>query len=210
MPNAVFLIDGFNIYHALDYTPLGPDHYRYRKYKWLNFKKLAQFYLPDPSYKIADVVFFTTIVTWDPGKEERHRKLISANKKEGVRVIEGVFKDRDAKCKICKKMYRTREEKRTDVNIAVEMLRLRQLKQYDLAILLSGDSDLIPVFGAVRELYPGTKISVVIPIGKSSHDIRKAADSSFQMTEKQLSQSLFPDSLTLDDGSVVSRPNSWK
>jgi len=190
--------------------PIGPDPFRYRKYKWLSFRKLAQFYLPDSNHKVAEVVFFTTVVTWDLDKAARHRLLIKAVESEGVRVVEGVFKKRDAKCKKCGKNYKTKQEKRTDVNIAVEMLKLAHLGKYQRAIVLSADTDLIPAFDAVRELHAGTKVSVVIPIGKTSKDMRKAADSIFQMTELQLSQSLLPDPIKLSDGTLLSRPATWK
>jgi hypothetical protein len=209
MPDAVLFVDGFNLYHALDFTAIGPDHYRYRKYKWLDLRRLAAFYLPNSTYMIADVVFFTTIVTWDPGKEVRHRNYVRALEHFGVRTVEGFFKRKDARCKKCGQHYHTREEKRTDVNIAVEMLKLAHLKKYQRAVLISGDTDLIPVFDALRQLHPEIKISVVIPIGKTSRDMRAAADSVFQMTELQLSQSLLPQTITLPSGLILTRPPTW-
>ncbi|HTZ32158.1 MAG TPA: hypothetical protein VMH31_06855 [Methylomirabilota bacterium] len=41
MAKIAFFVDGFNLYHALDYTESGPDHHRFRKYKWLNLRALA-------------------------------------------------------------------------------------------------------------------------------------------------------------------------
>ena len=209
MPNAVFFVDGFNLYHALDFTKIGPNPVRYRKYKWLNLARLAQFYLPDANHQIAEVVLFTTVVTWDVGKEARHRLLIKALQDVGVRVVEGAFKDKDVRCKICLKYFKAREEKRTDVNIAVEMLKMAHRGAYDRAIVLTGDTDLIPAFDAVRQLHNHIKISAVIPNGKTSRDIRKAADASFQMTEVQLSQSLLPDPMTLKNGTILNKPVTW-
>jgi uncharacterized LabA/DUF88 family protein len=209
MPDAILFVDGFNLYHALDFTALGPNRFRYRKYKWLDLNRLASFYLPDSRFKIAEVVFFTTIVRWDAGKEARHRAFVEALESRGVRIVEGVFKKKDVICKKCRKRFKTREEKRTDVNIAVEMLKLAQRGRYQRAIVVSGDTDLIPAFNAVRDLFPGHKISVVLPIGRSSHEMKGIADDVFQMTETQLSQSQLPDSITLPSGKVLTRPPTW-
>jgi uncharacterized LabA/DUF88 family protein len=209
MSKAVFFVDGFNLYHALDYTKIGGNPFRYRKYKWLSLTKLAEFYLP-PNHTLASVLFFTTVVTWEPGKEARHRLLIRAQEHEGVTVIEGEFKKKDIRCKICKEVFKGREEKRTDVNIAVELLRLAHYGQYDTAIVLTGDTDLIPALDAVRQLHNHIKIAVVLPIGKSSKDMKKASDYFFQMTELQLIQSVFPDPVVLTDGTSLARPDSWK
>jgi uncharacterized LabA/DUF88 family protein len=115
------------------------------------------------------------------------------------------------RCKECRAIFKAREEKRTDVNIAVEMLKMAHHGKYDRAIVLSGDTDLIPAFEAVRALHNQIKISVVLPIGQSSNDIKKAADpgSFFQMTELQLSQSLLPDPVRLADGTLLHRPATW-
>ena len=210
MPNAAFFVDGFNLYHALNYCEIGGNPSRYRKYKWLSLTRLAQFYLPDSNHRVSEVVLFTAYVTWDRGKEARHRVFTRALEHEGVRIVEGLFKKKDVRCKECKKEFKAWEEKRTDVNIAVEMLKMAHHGRYDHAIVVTGDTDLIPAFDAVRQLHNHIKISVVVPIGKSSKDIKKAADSAFQMTELQLSQSVLPDPVILADGTVLAKPATWR
>ena len=74
----------------------------------------------------------------------RHKLLISANVDCGVRVILGQFRKTTKKCQICNEQYQTYEEKRTDVNIAVHLFADAQKNNYDKAVIVSGDSDLIP------------------------------------------------------------------
>ncbi len=83
MNRIVFLVDGFNFYHALDHSPSGPNPKRYNKYKWLSLTKLARAYLTSQE-TIAGIYYFTTLATWDPGKVARHKLFIKANEMEGV------------------------------------------------------------------------------------------------------------------------------
>jgi len=49
----------------------------------------------------------------------------------------GRFKTRDRKCQICKQWFRIPEEKQTDVNIAVHLLRGAFTDEYERAILIT-------------------------------------------------------------------------
>ena len=43
--------------------------------------------------------------------------------------------------------------------------------QYDRAVIISGDTDLIPAIKTVRSTFPPKQIGVIVPIGKSSEDL---------------------------------------
>jgi uncharacterized LabA/DUF88 family protein len=85
----------------------------------------------------------------------------------------GEFKRKDKFCRLCRREYRSSEEKQTDVNIALELFRLAYLDKYDRAVIISGDTDLIPAIKAVRATFPQKQIGVILPIGKSSEDLVK-------------------------------------
>ncbi len=205
----VFFVDGFNLYHALDYSQTGPDHFRYRKLKWLNLQKLASLYVGRLD-SLDSVLLFTALATWDRAKVARHKLFIRANENAGVRVIYGEFKRKDKDCHICKGKYQSFEEKQTDVNIALSLFRLAVTDQYDRAVIVSGDTDLIPPIKAVRATFPQKQIGVVLPIGRSSEDMIKHADFKFKMREHHLMTSRFPDQIILPDKSVLDCPDSWK
>lgn len=86
MSRIVFLVDEFNLYHALDHSPNSRNHKQYNKYKRLSLSKLAQAYITSKD-TIAGVYYFTTLATWDPGKVARHKLFIKANEHEGVQVV---------------------------------------------------------------------------------------------------------------------------
>jgi uncharacterized LabA/DUF88 family protein len=199
----------FNLYHALDRTDSRSDPHAFRRYKWLNLWKFSSLFV-GPRDSLERVLLFTAFVTWDPQKVARHMLLIRANENAGVSVVYGEFKRKDKKCRLCHKLFQTFEEKQTDVNIALELFRLAYLGQYDRAVIISGDTDLIPAIKAVRSTFPQKQIGVMIPIGKSSEDILKQADFRFKMKESHLISSRFENTLRFPDNSTIECPLSWR
>jgi uncharacterized LabA/DUF88 family protein len=209
MAKIIFLIDGFNLYHALDYNESDANHSRYRRYKWLNLRKLASLYVGRLD-TLQEVILFTALATWDSGKVLRHKLFIRANESAGVSVVYGEFKRKDRKCRLCNKKYSAFEEKQTDVNIALSLFELAVKDKYDRAVIVSGDTDLIPAIKAVRSTFPHKQIGVIIPVGKASNDMIKTADFRFKMREHHLATSRFPDQITLPGGSTLDCPPHWK
>jgi uncharacterized LabA/DUF88 family protein len=209
MARIFFFVDGFNLYHALNYFSGAPDRNRYRKYKWLSLAKLAECFARKAD-KIVGIEYFTTLATWDPAKVARHRVFIKAQISEGVSVVYGEFKLRDKRCRLCGRVYQAHEEKQTDVNIAVRLLQLAFQDQYDKAVIVSGDTDLLPALKAVQRVFPGKEVGVVIPIGKASEDLKKQASFHYKMKEQHLISSQLPDTVVLSDGSLLHRPSTWK
>jgi hypothetical protein len=81
---------------------------------------------------------------------------------------------------------------------------------YDSAIIVSGDSDLVPVVQAIKDTFPNKKIGVLIPPGGKANFLKKSAHFYHKIELKYLSVSLLPDSLTLADGSQIHCPVSWR
>ncbi len=204
---AVF-IDGFNLYHALDHFDGAPDHNRYCKYKWLNLRKLASMFVFGKD-TLEEVLYFTTLATWDAGKTARHRLYIRALENEGVTVIYGEFKRKKKHCQRCKGDFWSFEEKQTDVNIALYLFQLAILERYDKAIIISGDTDLLPAVKVVRAVFLSKQIGVVIPIGRASEDFKKHVDFHYKMREHHLIKSRFPDTITLPDSTDLTCPANW-
>lgn len=209
MTKIVFFVDGFNLYHALDYFANGSDHNRYHKYKWISLTKLASFYVRK-SETIEKIVYFTTLAAWDSGKAARHKLFIRAQENEGVTVVYGEFKRKEKLCQVCKRRFWTFEEKQTDVNIALALFDMAIKDRYDKAIIISGDTDLLPAVKAVHSTFPGKEIGVVIPIGRASEDFKKQADFRYKMKERHLASSRFADTITLQDRTTLTCPPNWK
>lgn len=202
------LVDGFNLYHALDWFEDGvteQEHKRYRRYKWLSLTKLAEQFLAAGSEELVGVAYFTAVPSWDVGKQNRHRNYIRAQEAEGVEVVRGAFRDKEVKCKsICKRLFTVRVEKQTDVNIAVKLVDLAYQDAFDRVLLVSGDTDLIPAVSLVRSRFESKEITAVLPIGKRklSLEVRQACTSETKMTEQHLQRSQLPDVVRDKDGII--------
>lgn len=140
----------------------------------------------------------------------RHRILIRALQAHKVSVILGKFKRRDRRCTACGHVYPTFEEKQTDVNIAIRLFEAAIYDRFDTAIIVSGDSDLVPSIQAVKATFPAKRIGVVIPIGRRAEELKGICDFHIKMREKHLRDSQFPDQVDLGNGEILSRPLSWQ
>ena len=129
----------------------------------------------------------------------------------GVGVILGQFRRTTKKCQICNAQYQTYEEKRTDVNIADHLFVNAQKDNYDKAVIVSGDSDLIPAVTAVTETFVDKHFSLVIPIGRRAQELQECVgnDASMRMKELHLRTSQLPDTFRLRDGKEVKKPIQW-
>lgn len=200
----IVFIDGFNFYHSL-------ENLKCNKYKWIDYSKLATFYLNEGE-SIEKIYYFTALCPWDPNKQKRHRILIRALEYTGIQPVYGEFKKR----KKTYKNYRVEvtlkyhEEKQTDVNIAVYLLRLAIEDKYDTALIISGDTDFSPAVIAVKELFPEKKIGTVSPIGRRSFELEKMADFHKLIREKHIAESLLPDTINIGKGKTLHCPAEWK
>ena len=197
-----FFIDSFNMYHALRVK-------KYRKYKWLDYAKLCQCYVKKRD-EITRIQFFTAYIPYSTEKLIRQRKLVRAQESRGVEVVQGVYKKKNRYCRMCHEVYETWEEKQTDVNIAIELLKNAVQDRFDTAMIISGDSDLIPAIQAVKDAFPEKTVGVIIPIARGSKYLKKEADFYMKMTERHLSTSQLPDKVELDTGRVIQKPEKWR
>lgn len=202
MNRVIFFVDGFNLYHALDY------YKQYHKYKWLNLSKLANCFITKNT-KIENIYYFTALTTWLPKKAKRQQTFIKALELENIKIVYGKFKSKDKFCRLCNRYYKTFEEKQTDVNIAIYLLRLAFENKYDNAIIISGDSDLIPSIKAVKNIFPLKKIGIIIPIGRRSEELKQICDFHMKMKEKHLKTCLFDREINLGNNKKLICPSEW-
>lgn len=140
-------IDGFNLYHAL--KRLDGAHLR-----WVNLWALMERQIRPRSEELTAVYYFSAYAQWLPAQRERYKKYVAALEASNVVPILGQFKIKDRECPSCSHAWKGHEEKETDVNIALYMLNEAYKNTYDLALLVSRDSDLKPAVKMILDQFP--------------------------------------------------------
>ncbi|MBN1787037.1 MAG: NYN domain-containing protein [Sedimentisphaerales bacterium] len=209
MARLCFYIDGFNVYHALNEKRVQGEvgQFPYVKYKWLNYRALAEKFTGRKDV-ISGIFYFTTYVDWKPQAVNRHKEYIKVLRNVDVEVIRGRFMKKQVQCHLCKRYYTTHEEKQTDINIALKLLCDAIDDLYDKAVIISADSDLLPAIHAIRKHTPAKQVGVMLPIGRTSFELRKECDFRFKMSKKLLAETQFTDKVKVGKD-IIERPPGW-
>jgi uncharacterized LabA/DUF88 family protein len=84
-------------------------------------------------------------------------------------------------------------------------------RKCDITMLVSADSDFVPPIERIKELDPTHKIIICFPPNRHSHNLQKWSNGVKNLTDRKLYEGcLLPDTVTLPDGFVLSRPVKWK
>ena len=202
----IVYIDGFNLFYGLKSRG-------WKRLYWLDPHLLATNLLR-PDQSLVGVKYFTARISPHPMDPEKHRRqavwLEAIESLKQTRVFFGHFLPKARRCNTCGATWIAHEEKMTDVNIAVEMLRDSYDDAFDTALLVSADSDLTAPVEAVLARCPTKRIIVVSPPDRQSKKLESVANATFRLGRKLLQDSQFPDQVTKPDGFVLRRPSSWK
>lgn len=186
-------IDGFNIYHAIDEANRAVRGAR-AHLKWLDLMALMREFTDPQIHNIVSLKFFTAYPTWDLEKENRHRNYTKALESVGAKIIEGQFKAKDAFCKNCRTNYLAREEKESDVNIAMHLIHDAHTGVFDQAFLVTNDSDLLGPVRLVADTLQNKKIKIISPpFRRHSKELWGAASARSKIQEQHLEKCLLPE-----------------
>lgn len=208
-------IDGFNLYYsALKGTTC----------RWLDPVRLAASAFP--RNQIVATKFFTAKVTalpHAPYQPDRQRIYWRALRTlPALEIIKGDFRTRKVRAKVVNpppntiEVYKT-EEKGSDVNLGAHLLMDGFLDRYEVALVITGDSDLITPIQMVRSQLQKA-VGVLNPQRLSGPDCRperknaglRHAAAFYQngVTWSQLQRAQFPNPLT-DSHGTFSKPTTW-
>jgi len=198
-------IDGFNLYYGcIKNTP----------YQWLNIAKMCHLLLPNDN--IRKIKYFTALVKARPNDPEqplRQQTFLRALQTiPDLEIILGTFLSHEITMPLAPpgkgyvKVIKT-EEKGSDVNIATHLLADGFRDNYELAVIVSNDSDLLePIKFVTREL--GKPVGLFNPHKNPSIALQSNALFIKQIRKGVLANSLFPDILT-DAQGTFSKPTGW-
>jgi hypothetical protein len=204
MTRVVAYIDGLNLYHGLK-AGYG------RRYHWLDLQALVTSLLL-PGQELREVHYFTARVLGNPAAELRQTIYLDAlaNASQPLRLVEGRFQDKPRDCLSCGARWIVYVEKETDVNIAIAMLEGAVQDDYDVAILISGDSDLRPAVASVKRICPGKRIIAAFPPRRHSASLARAVDGYLSISTAKVRNAQLPREIVTADGVTLERPDYWK
>jgi uncharacterized LabA/DUF88 family protein len=214
-------IDGFNLYYRM---------LRDRpQSKWLNQRRLIENLL-SPAHKIATVNYYIARVSaraHDPHAPARQATYLKAlSSVAGLRVHEGTFMTTEPwmplasppQCKPATYVWSQpvpstvrvikSEEKGSDVNLASHLVRDAFLDKFDVAVVLTNDSDLVEPI-KIATLEAGKRVGLLVPVKYPNASLMSVASFYLRIRPGHLNKSQFPESVSLADGTLVQRPASW-
>ena len=205
MQRVMVYIDGFNLYFGLRSKG-------WRRYYWADLRRLAENLLRSEQRLVA-VRYFSARISARPGNPDKRKRqatyLEALETLPDFHIHFGHYLAKPQRCHACGATWDTHEEKMTDVNIAVELLGDAQDDAFDMAMILSGDSDLATAVQAVRRRYPAKRVIIAFPPARDSVQLRKVASGWFRIGRKMLKDSQFSDRVAKADGFVLKRPEKW-
>ena len=201
-------IDGFNFYYgALRKTP----------YRWVNVRKLCELLLPKNT--IAEIKYFTALVSArpnDPDQTVRQQLFLrSLQTLPGVSIHLGHFLSHEVTMPLVVAPGQRRqyvrvlktEEKGSDVNLATHLLHDAHMGRFDIAVVVSNDSDLLEPIKIVREQL-GKKVGILNPHKNPSRALLPHIDFIKQIRAGVLQASQFSPTLT-DQHGTFTKPTAW-
>ncbi|MDZ7759615.1 MAG: NYN domain-containing protein [Desulfovermiculus sp.] len=211
MSRVAFLIDGFNLYHSVREAQRELN----ASTKWLNIKGLCQsyIYLLGKEATLFQVYYFSALAkhleATNPDVTQRHQDFIECIKDTGVQVELNRFKKNSVKCKYCNRKFFRHEEKETDVSIAIKLLEIFINDECDIAVLVTGDTDLSPAVKTAKRLFPNKKIGFAFPYKRKNKELAKLADYQFEIKKQVYAKFQFSDPFITQEGIAINKPVSW-
>ena len=207
LPRAYVYVDGFNLYYGIRNTP----------HKWLNVATMCQLLLP--SYDIQQIRYFTAKVKsrpQDPDQHVRQRTYLRALETlPNLTIVYGHFLSHRVQMPehpitnpVKRVWVMKTEEKGSDVNLAAYLLDDAHRNQFDVAAVISNDSDLVMPIRMARAI--GKTVGVLIPpTATPSQQLARETDFFKPIRNGVLQVSQFPNAVTATNGTTLHKPIGW-
>lgn len=201
-------IDGFNFYYgAMRNTP----------YKWLNLDQMCRLLLPKA--QINKIKYFTALVNarpHDPTQPIRQQTYLRALRTiPHLEIIYGHFLSSEVSMLVAGnppnapqyvRVIKT-EEKGSDVNLATHLLSDGYKNDYEQAVLITNDSDLLEPIKIVRNEL-NLQVGLLNPHKRPSRALLPHVNFIKQIRKGVLATSQFPAKMT-DSLGNIHKPTSW-
>lgn len=154
MKRVLVLVDGFNLFHAVN--ELNPG------FTDLDVRSLASRLINRRTEEIIGVEYFASLITHlNKQTIQTQERYLLALRESGVKVILGRFRPRTTVCSRCGLRELRHVEKETDVNLATALVAHAFDGICDRVLLFSADSDMKGAISLVKKRFPEIDIRLV-------------------------------------------------
>lgn len=215
----VIYVDGYNLYYGL---------LRRSAFKWLDLYTLFKNHVLDSSADVLEVRYYTAPVLGkmsdDPESPKRQRVYLQALRKMHpgrIITIEGRMSHTTPHHRLVEPIpdaphietvrVNFFSEKKTDVNLASDMLAGAWTGAYEQAVLCSNDSDLEGALATVKKHHPHLRLGLVAPIPGNDHrkisrDLAQFVDWRKTLSPVHLANAQLPIQIP---HTAIRKPASW-
>jgi uncharacterized LabA/DUF88 family protein len=215
----IVYVDGYNLYYGL---------LRKSAYKWLDLYSLFKNHVLNDQAELIEVRYYTAPVLGrmsdNPESPQRQRVYLQALRKihpERIVIVEGKIVASQPFQRLVKPIAEAPHiekvqvydfnEKKSDVNLASDLLAGAWTGAYDQAVLCSNDSDLEGALAAVKKHHPHLRLGVVAPIAGTDHrriarDLVKSSDWAKILSPVHIANAQLPERIP---HTAIRKPASW-
>jgi uncharacterized LabA/DUF88 family protein len=202
MERVIVYIDGFNLY-------FGILEKGWRRYLWLDLVALSKRLLTK-NQTLITTKYFTARVRADAQKIARQSTFLQAiSTRGGVDIFFGRYQKKSKQCRNCHVKWNEYEEKMSDVRLATELLRDAYTDQFDTALIISADADLLPPIEVIKQDFPDKRIVICFPPKRDNPRLSSVVHGTLRIGRGRLSNCQLPKSIKKPDGYVLRRPKDW-
>lgn len=196
--------------------------------KWLDLFALFRDHVLDPGVELIQVRYYTAPVLGrmcdSPESPQRQRRYLQALRKmypRQIAIIEGKILATTPFQRLVKPIAEAPDlqmvqvydfnEKKTNVNLAADLIAGAWIGAYDQAVVCSNDTDLEAALATVRQYHPSIRLGVVAPIPGDDHrristDLSRHAHWSKPLSPVHLKNAQLPERIP---HSALSKPGTW-
>lgn len=214
----IVYVDGYNLYYGL---------LRKSPYKWLDLFSLFQNHVLDASAEVIEVRYYTAPVkagmSDDPISPQRQRIYLQALRTMHpckVFIVEGKMMRTEPFWRLVNPIPEAPHiekvkvfnftEKKTDVNLATDMLSAAWRGICDQVVLCSNDSDMEGALKNIKDHLPNIRVGLVAPISgnrKISKDLKTQAHWAKILSPVHLQNAQLPDIVL--HSKPIKKPQQW-
>ena len=203
MEKVISYIDGFNLYFGLKDSG-------WQKYYWLDVQRMSKALLKS-TQSLVCTKYFTAQIIVPPDKKKRQNTYLEAlGILSDFKIFYGRYQMNEFKCPNCNVEFKVPNEKKTDVNIATELIFDAFNDNFDMAMIISADSDLAPPILRIKEHFPEKRMLIVFPPNRFSFELTSIGVPIMKTIRRTvLKNSQFPDEIIASSGYTMRRPSQW-